>query len=412
VQFHAERNLTDQGKTRQSIMPIVLAGFTAFLDLYATQPLLPLLTRMFRATNFAVSLTVTAATTAVALAAPFVGALADRVGLRRTIVGSSFALAGLTALTPTARTLNQLVIWRFLQGLATPGIFAVAIAYIHEEWPASRAGRATAAYVSGTVVGGFTGRAMMGLIAGVADWRTGFAALALLNAIAALLLWQTLPIEKRQPRSDPRSRSGAGYVGAAASFGAFARHLRHKKLLATYAVGFCVLCSQVAMFTYVTFPLAAPPYGLSTAALGSLFVVYLVGAAATPLSGRWIDVYGHRIAFAVAVFLGIGGALLTLAPPLALVVVGLALFATSIFMAQASATSHVGAHVAEERALALGLYATFYYVGGSVGGALPAVVWERGGWPACVAFIIVVQLAMLATAWTLWQKRETLNFEL
>src|SRR5262249_37539165 len=176
--------------------------------------------RMFRAPTFGVSLTVTAATTAVALAAPFVGALADRVGLRRTIVGSSFALAGLTALTPTARTLNQLVIWRFLQGLATPGIFAVAIAYIHEEWPASRAGRATAAYVSGTVVGGFTGRAMMGLIAGVADWRTGFAALALLNAIAALLLWQTLPIEKRQPRSDPRPRSGAGYLGAAASFGA------------------------------------------------------------------------------------------------------------------------------------------------------------------------------------------------
>ena len=39
------------------------------------------------------------------------------------------------------------------------------------------------------------------------------------------------------------------------------------------------------MFTYVTFHLSEPPYSLSTAALGWLFVVYLVGAAVTPLAG-------------------------------------------------------------------------------------------------------------------------------
>ena len=60
-------------------------------------------------------------------------------------------------------------------------------------------------------------------------------------------------------------------------------------LVATYAVGFCVLFTQVAMFTYVTFHLAAPPFSLSTVALGWLFVVYLVGAAVTPFAGRWID---------------------------------------------------------------------------------------------------------------------------
>ena len=38
----------------------MLAGFAAFLDLYSTQPLLPMLARTFRASHFAVSLTVTA----------------------------------------------------------------------------------------------------------------------------------------------------------------------------------------------------------------------------------------------------------------------------------------------------------------------------------------------------------------
>src|SRR5438034_3162287 len=139
---------------RPPTFPVVLAGFAAFLDLYATQPLLPLFTRMFRASHFAVSLTVTAATVAVAVAAPLVGRLADRIGRKRVIVSSALLLGGSTALAATATTLPQLVLWRFVQGLATPGVFAITVAYIHDEWPASHVGRATAAYISGTVTGG------------------------------------------------------------------------------------------------------------------------------------------------------------------------------------------------------------------------------------------------------------------
>ena len=61
-------------------MAVVFAGFTAFLTLYATQPLLPLLTTVFRASKMSVSLTVTSATVGVALSAPFIGTIADRLG--------------------------------------------------------------------------------------------------------------------------------------------------------------------------------------------------------------------------------------------------------------------------------------------------------------------------------------------
>ena len=100
---------------RLPTLPVALAGAAAFLGLYCTQPLLPLLSRTFGASTFAVGLTVTAPTIAVAIAAPFVGRLADTVGLRRVIVGSAFLLAAATALTATSTTLNQLVAWRFLQ---------------------------------------------------------------------------------------------------------------------------------------------------------------------------------------------------------------------------------------------------------------------------------------------------------
>ena len=69
--------------------PVVLAGVAAFLDIYSTQPLLPLLTRTFGASTFEAGLTITAPTVAVAIFAPFIGRLADRLGFRRVIVTES-----------------------------------------------------------------------------------------------------------------------------------------------------------------------------------------------------------------------------------------------------------------------------------------------------------------------------------
>jgi predicted MFS family arabinose efflux permease len=368
----------------------MLAGFAAFLDLYATQPILPFLARDFGAGTFDVSLTITAPAIAVALAAPATGRLADRIGLRRVIVGSAFALAITTALAATSATLTHLIGWRFVQGLLTPGIFAVAMAYIHHEWPPSRIGRATAAYISGTVTGGFTGRVMTGMIAGDDSWRAAFVALAVLNLVVAVALWQWLPPERHTDLPAQRVR------------GTMLAHLRNPQLAATFAVGFFILCAQVAMFTYVPFQLAGPPFNLSTAALGWLFSVYLVGAVVTPLAGRWIDRHGHRAGLSLSVGLGVAGTALTAVPSLRAVIVGLSIFATAIFIAQSSATSHVGANAEHDRALAVGLYSSFYYLGGSTGAALPALAWNRAGWLGCVALVIVVQLMTLAIALTTW----------
>jgi MFS family permease len=374
-------------------VPVILAGGAAFLDLYSTQPLLPLLTRTFGASRFEAGLTITAPTIAVAVTAPFIGRLADRLGLRRVIVGSACTLTLATALAATSQSLYQLIFWRFIQGISTPGIFASTVAYIHEVWPPSHAGRATAAYMTGTILGGFTGRAVAGLVAADVSWQAAFVALAILTGAVAASLWRWLPSERsaglksRAPIRPPRS---------------VAHLFRNRRLVATFGVGFSVLFTQVAMFTYVTFHVAAPPYSLSTVALGWLFVVYLVGAAVTPFAGKFIDLYGHRAGLASAMAVGGAGALLTLLPPLAAIVAGLALCATGVFVAQAAASSYIGAVTTRDRALAVGLYSTFYYAGGSAGGALPAAFWRAGGWPACVTLVVIVQAVGVIIAFTQW----------
>ncbi|HWW82892.1 MAG TPA: MFS transporter, partial [Vicinamibacterales bacterium] len=214
-----------------------------------------------------------------------------------------------------------------------------------------------------------------------------------------LALW--LPSERRHVET----RVPGGATRALANVAPF-QHFGNRRLVATYIVGFCVLFTQVAMFTYVIFHLAAAPYNLSTVELGWLFVVYLVGAIVTPFAGQWIDRYGHRTGIGLAMAIGATGALSTLIPWLPAIVVGLALTATGVFIAQATASSYIGAVTTRDRALAVGFYSTFYYSGGSAGGALPALFWNSLGWPGCVGLVVLVQLAGSVTAFTQWPATE------
>jgi MFS transporter, YNFM family, putative membrane transport protein len=377
---------------RNRTAAVTLAGFCAFLNLYAPQPLLPLLAREFRTSAAGISLIITASTIAVAIAAPLAGILADHIGRKRVIVAAAVLLALPSGLAATATTLGQLVFWRFWQGIFTPGIAVVVSAYINEEWEEG-VGRAMGVYVSGTVLGGFSGRMITGLIAGQFLWRWGFAVLGILSVVGGLLVWAWLPDGKRFVRAP----------SALSTLSAMARHMRNPRLLATYAVGFCVLFSMLATFTYVNFYLAAPPFGWSTSSLGLLFVVYLVGAVATPIAGRWIDRVGHRLTITVAFGGGVCGILLTLVPAPPLILVGLALCCSGVFIAQSASQSYIGTVAYEARAAALGLYVLFYYVGGSFGAAIPGQFWSRGGWPACVALIADVQVVTILLAALFWR---------
>jgi YNFM family putative membrane transporter len=377
---------------RTRMAAVVCAGFCAFLTLFAPQPLLPMLSAAFGASAAAVSLVVTASTVAVALAAPLAGAIADRLGRKRVIVPAAFLLALPTALAATSGTLGQLLFWRFWQGVFTPGIFAVTIAYINEEWE-SGAGSAVAAYVTGTVLGGFAGRIVAATVAAHWGWRWAFVVLGALNALGALAIWRWLPPGRRFSRS----RGGSSSLRPAL------QHLRNPQLLATYAVAFCVLFTLLATFTYINFYLAAPPFHLGTEALALLFVVYLVGAVITPFAGRTIDRLGHAAAITLAFSGGIAGICLTLIHSLLAVMLGLALCCTGVFIANATGSSYVGTVAREARAVAVGLYVTAYYTGGSFGSAVPGPFWARGGWPACVALVASVQLLTIALARIFWR---------
>jgi YNFM family putative membrane transporter len=376
---------------------VFLCGVCAFLELYCTQPLLPMLARLFHASKTGVGMTVSAATLGVAISAPIFGALTERLPRKRVIVASLIGISVPTLLAATSASLAQLVFWRFLQGVTVPGVVAVLVTYIGEEWPPEQVALIISFYVSGTALGGFLGRVSAGILADRFSWRVSFVVLgtAALAGAGLVALW--LPHGRRRPApQSPDALSSFSYQVQ----GLF----RSRRLIATFVVGFNVLFSLVGVFTWITFHLSAPPYDLSTTALSSLFFVYLVGLVVTPAAGYVITHVGLRAGIGGALACAIAGVLLTLAPSLAIVLLGLAMLSSGVFIAQTASQSHlrVAAPVGA-RVTAAGLYMTCYYLGGTAAGVVPGVFWALGKWPACVAFIVAMQLAAMAVALLGWR---------
>ena len=176
--------------------------------------------------------------------------IAESVGRKRVIVPSLFAMAVPTLLAATAHSLHALIAWRFLQGVFVPGVIAVIIAYINEEF-AGRTGAVMSAYVAGTVFGGFLGpvhdgpdRGALGLARGLC--RAG-------GARTSSGPWPCGGGFRWRRTSSPSKHL---FKSFADTWG----HLRNPRLLMICGMGFTVLFSLVGVFTYANFYLALPPF--------------------------------------------------------------------------------------------------------------------------------------------------------
>jgi len=376
-------------------LAVGLIGYCAFINLYAPQSILPLLSHEFGASAAEVSTIITVSTLAVALTAPFTGAIADVLGRKRVIVAAMFVIVVPTLMVGMATSLSALIFWRAVQGLVLPPIFAVTVAYIGDEWPPREATTVAGIYSSGASLGGFSGRLVTGFLADLIGWRAGFNALAVIAFAGAIAVAFLLPQERRFVRSEGLLASGRQMLA----------HFRNGQLVTTYAVGFGVLFNFICTFTYVSFHLAAAPYNLSSSALGAIFVVYLVGSVLTPWIGWAVTRFGRRHFMIWVIALWVAGIALTLALSLPLIILGLAVSAGCGLICQAISTGYVTITAKAGRSSAVGLYVTSFYIGGSFGAALGGLAWTLAGWPACVALVVAMLLVMAGIVYFAWARR-------
>ena len=369
-------------------LTIGLIGMFAFLQVYSIQAILPVLMMDFTATEVQAGMIVGATILAIAIMSPFLGMLSDAVGRKSFIVGALLFLAIPTALIAQSPNIGWMGMWRFMQGLSVPGITVVTIAYIGEEFEGRALTELMSFYVSGSVLGGFMGRFLLGHLHELIGWRAGYYVMAGMTLIGALWVGKMLPAS-RHFVANPNFRSAMQTLG---------EHLVNRYVITSCLLGACVLFSLVGCFTFINLHLADTPYELSTGALANIFAVYLIGVVITPLSTTLLRRFGSARTVRVAVIISMFGVLLTLVTPLWGIVLGLAIMSSGVFITQAATISYIAVNVKKGRSLASGLYYMGYYAGGTMGAWLCGIAYARGQWSLTVWLLLFVQVLALLVA--------------
>ena len=379
---------TRQGEARfwRVSFALFLAGLATFATLYCVQPLMPEFARGFSLTPAAASLTLSVSTGVLAFALFGAGAVSDAYGRKRVMAASLFATAAATLAAAAAPNWASLVACRALTGLALSGVPAVAMAYLTEEMDRSAVGLAMGLYISGSTLGGLSGRLAAASISEFAGWRAAFAAIGLFSVGCAAAFVFALPEERRAA-----PKAGLASIGPAIRM-----HLADPGLRLLFALGFLLLGAFVTTYNYIGFRLAAPPFSLSQTAIGFVFVIYLLGAVASSVAGDLAGRFGRRRVIAPAVALMPLGALLTLSHSLAATILGVALVTVAFFSGHSIASSWIGLRAQSDRAQASALYLFFYYMGSSLAGSAGGLALAAAGWPGVAGF--VGALALLACA--------------
>jgi predicted MFS family arabinose efflux permease len=388
LQQTAPNTLREAAADSMRFAIIALIAFLTLVDLFAAQAILPSLVIKFAVSRATMGFAVNASTFGMAIAGIVVALFGRNVDRRNGIWISLAVLAIPTTLLSMTDDITTFALLRVAQGLCMSTAFTLTVAYLAEHFSPAQATGALAAYVTGNVASNFFGRIMSAAVADTFGLSTNFLTFAALNIAGAGLVWATLKKTERMMATG----------GSMPEMRSWTAHFRDRQLRHSFAIGFLILFVFIGTFTYVNFQLTAQPISLSPMALGLVYFVFLPSMITTPLAGRVARRFGPKSGIALMLALAIAGLAALLSTILAIVLTGMALVAVGTFLAQAIATGHVGRTATRDKAAASGIYLASYYAGGLVGSFVLGQVFDRVGWPACVAVLVVALIVAIGLA--------------
>lgn len=380
----------------KTVLALFSGGFATFALLYCVQPMMPLLSQEFAINAAQSSLVLSVATAMLAIGLLITGPISDCIG-RKPVMVFALVCAALSTLASAVMPSWELVLaTRALVGLSLSGLAAVAMTYLSEEIHPQHIGLAMGLYIGGNAIGGMCGRLISGVLIDFVSWHTAMLCIGGLALVAAVVFWKVLPESRnfRPQTLNPRSLLNG-----------FVMHFRDAGLPWLFLEAFLLMGAFVTLFNYIGYRLLAEPYHMNQALVGLLSIVYLSGIYSSAQVGALADRLGRRKVFWASIVVMAGGMLMTLASPLAMIIVGMLVFTFGFFGAHSVASSWIGRRALKAKGQASSLYLFSYYAGSSVAGTAGGVFWHMAGWNGiglfigsllAVALLVALHLSRLA----------------
>jgi len=369
--------------TRQywyTIAMLFLGSLVSYSVMYSVQPLIPIFSREFNLTPSVASLAMSATTGGVGLTMLVIAKLSNRLDRKMTMLISLLGAVGLTGAIAVSKDFNVIVVCRALLGVLVAGFPAAAMAYITEEFEPGAVGLVIGIYISGSSIGGLTGRFLVSMLTDLLSWQNALLCVAAAGLAICGLLQTNLPKSKQFfPQAQQRQEAGS-----------LLDNLHNTQLLRLYLAAFLVMGAFSAVYNFIGYPLMNPPYNLSQTVIGSVFSLYLVGTFSSAFMGGLADRYGNGEILCLSIGIMLAGGLLTLAGNLIVKIIGLAVFTYGFFGSHSTACSWVGKLGPRDKGQASSLYFVFYYLGGSAFGTVGGICLHAYNWPGVVGMVGVL----------------------
>lgn len=379
--------------TQDTVMlrTIGLAAFASMAAMRVCDPMLVTLSQEFAVTTGDASAVVAAFAVAYGVLQLFYGPLGDRIGKLRVIAAAASGCAVFSAITALAPSLTLLVLARAAMGAAAAGIIPLSMAWVGDQVPYAQRQEALARLMGATVSGMMFGQWFGGFAAQNWGWRSAFAALALLFALAAAGLLRQLRggqgAAVQVPAPGSAAGTGAATATAAAAPPASALSYVHKTLALLRVPRVRWVLTVTAIEGACAFgTLAFVPsrlidgFGLSASAAGAVMVLYGVGGLCYSLfARRWLAALGERgLALTGGTLLAAGLLALAWSPWMAGAVAGCFASGLGFYMLHNTLQTQATQMAPEARGTAVTLFACLLFLGQSCGVLAMAASVDRG----------------------------------
>ncbi|MBE1162940.1 MFS transporter [Dyella acidiphila] len=376
---------------RRTNLALFAAGLATFGLLYCVQPLMPLFSQHYGVSAAVSALSLSVTTGVLAFAMLFAGGVSDAWGRKSVMVASLLSSAVLVLLSALMPNWYALLTIRTLLGITLSGLPAVAMTYLTEEMHAESIGLGMGLYISGSAVGGMSGRLISGVVADYFGWRIGIAVVGVIGLLSGLVFWRALPASRHFQAKPLQWR---------ALWARFAGMFGDAGLPWLFVEGFLLLGAFVTVYNYLGYRLLAPPYNLSQSVVGLIFGIYLIGTFSSAWMGHLAGKLGRRKVLWTAFALMLAGTACTMLASIWLIVLGITAITFGFFGGHSVVSSWVGRRGGVAKAQASSMYLFSYYMGSSVAGASGGLFYAAAGWNGVAWFVgALVLLGLLIALW-------------
>lgn len=356
---------------------IYCTAIITICSLYAAQPIQPIFQREFQLTNLQALLFTTLMMFPLGVAPLFYGFLLETFSAKLLVRSAVLFLGILEVVFAFSTSYATLLIVRAVQGLMIPAILTSLMSYISFTTDRERVQHAIAAYIASTIVGGFLGRFLSGFSTELFGWRYFFIFLGLALIVLFFLL-RVLEKDANMEYTRPRLSE----IGSL---------LRKKRYLWLYVGIFSIFFVFSAMMNFLPFALKAMNPTAGEATIGFLYFGYGMGIFVSLNTRRIIAYFGNESdAIRGGILIFFTGTALFFIQNYGVMFAAMFVFCTGLFMAHSLLSGFVNKLSSEKKAIANGLYISFYYFGGTLGSFVPGFFYERYGWSGFLLFLLTV----------------------